>query len=269
MARWRRVARQNASERVWKVGAAALVGTVLYLREEFLASCGPASSYRGGAQEAFAGVAGVGRIPPAIQARKNARGGALVAMHAEELPVVEDEPDMQEVGREVTKIFRENSGLNQEAVMTAEDRVTPIDRWLGFDRGLYSSDFQTYGDFVDSSDESSYVTVTLEKPLGIEFMENAPEDGGGVYVGEVRPGYSAYSNDFIRGGYHLIMADNKPVYGLPFDDAIEPIVDAEGAVKLTFFTGETQYFYGEHKPSKAWLDDFIERLRSGSLDDEQ
>eukprot|EP00929_Paragymnodinium_shiwhaense_P063117 TRINITY_DN31551_c0_g1_i2.p1 TRINITY_DN31551_c0_g1~~TRINITY_DN31551_c0_g1_i2.p1 ORF type:complete len:259 (+),score=46.02 TRINITY_DN31551_c0_g1_i2:235-1011(+) len=194
---------------------------------------------------------------------------AMDALSREQLPTVEDEPDMAEIGREVTHMFRESSGLNQEATLTAEDRVTPLDRWLGLDRGLYTSDFQTYSDFVDSSDEANYVTVTLQKPLGIEFMENSAADGSGVVVGEVRPGYSAYSNDFVRGGYHLIMANDKPVYGLPFEDAIAPIVDTEGPVKLTFFTGDAQHFYGDYRPSQAWLDDFVRRLQSGVLDDEQ
>jgi len=154
-----------------------------------------------------------------------------------------------------------------ENSLTAEDRITPMDRWFGWDkiflRGRDSASAENAYDesFIDSSDAASYVTVWLEKPLGIEFIENMPEEGGGVMVGEVRPDYSAADSEMVMAGYHLIAADDMPVYGLPFDDAIQPIVDCEGYVKLTFFTGEAPYFYGEYRPAAAWLSNFLEQLK--------
>merc|ERR1711920_836732 len=109
----------------------------------------------------------------------------------------------------------------------------------------------------------------LEKPLGIEFIENLPEEGGGVVVGELRPDYSAADSGMIVPGHFLIAADDKPVYGLPFDDAIKPIVECDGYVKLTFFSGEAVHFYGEYRPSAAWLSSFLDELSQMPPPEEQ
>jgi len=179
--------------------------------------------------------------------------------HAEP-PQIEEEPDL---GKEFSSLFQESLGLNDEAPLSAEERITPIDRWFGWDKQyieMAASDKEV--DFVDSQDAMSYVTVLLSKPLGIEFIENTAEEGGGVMVGEVRPGYSAYDSGIVRPGYHLVVADDTPVYGVPFEEAIRPIVDKEGPVKLTFFAGDAVYLYGEFRPSAAWLNDFLADLKS-------
>jgi len=178
--------------------------------------------------------------------------------HAEPAEL-EEEPD---VGRELGQLFSAATGINDDVALSPEDRITPIDRWFGWDKQyieMAASDKED--DFTDSQDALSYVTVKLSKPLGIEFIENTVNEGGGVMVGEVRPGYSAFDSGSVKSGYHLIAADDTPVYGLPFEEAIRPIVDKEGPVKLTFFAGDAVYFYGEFRPSAAWLSDFMASLK--------
>jgi len=174
-----------------------------------------------------------------------------------ELPDIKGEPD---IGKEVSNLVRDTLGLNDERRITAADRITPIDRWFGWDKAILAGRDED-DPFVDSSIETSYVTVMLEKPLGIEFVENTREEGGGVMVGEVRPGLSAHASGMVRPGFHLIVADDTPVYGVPFEEAIRPIVEKEGPVKLTFFMGDAVYFYGEFRPSTAWLTEYINNLR--------
>lgn len=159
-----------------------------------------------------------------------------------------------------------------EKTLTSEDRVTPIDRWFGWDKlFLRGRDTQDLVDatFVDSSDTANYVTVWLEKPLGIEFIENVADEGGGVMIEDVRPDFSAADSGVVLPGYHLIAAEDTPVYGLPFEEAIKPIVDSEGAVKLTFFTGEAVHFYGEFRPAAAWLSEFLEQIKQLPPPEEQ
>lgn len=181
-------------------------------------------------------------------------------------PRVQEEPD---VGYEIGKLVRETTGLNDERKLTSEDRITPIDKWLGFDKYMLNGRSEEDDPFVDPSVDENYVTIVLDKPLGIEFVENTEEQGGGVVVGEVRPGYSAFGCDQIREGYQLIVADEKPVHGLSFDDAIDPIAAKQGAIKLTFFVGEADHFYGKYRPTEEWLASFFERLRAGEMDDVQ
>lgn len=182
--------------------------------------------------------------------------GSSVRRHADP-PDVREEPDF---GGELAKIFSGASGVEEERELTAADRVTPIDRWFGWDRAILQG--RDGGDtFVDSSDEANYVTLWLEKPLGVEFVENSEDEGGGVVVGEVCPDYSAYLSGAVYPGYHLVAADDTPVYGLPFEDVLKPIIDKEGLVKLTFFTGDALYFYGEFRPTAAWMTEFLTRLK--------
>lgn len=182
-----------------------------------------------------------------------------------ESPKVEPEPDL---GNELTRIFKGTLALDSEQAITAKDRITPVDRWFGWDKDLIAARDED-DPFVDSSDATNYVTVTLEKPFGIEMLENPADEGGGVMVGEVRPGFAAYDSLLVDTGYHLIVVDDTPVYGLPFDDAIKPIMDKEGPVRLTFFKGDAVYFYGEFRPSAEWLSDFIGSLRLLPPDSEE
>lgn len=152
-------------------------------------------------------------------------------------------------------------GVDTEKVLSVTNRVTPIDKFFGWDSHILGAAADD-DPFIDSSDESNYVTLNLEKPLGILFVENDEEDGGGVEVEEVRPGYSASATGLIKSGYQLIMANNKPVYGLPLDQAAKIISEKDGPAKLTFFVGDSEFFYGDYKPSAAWLQEFLEEAKA-------
>jgi len=76
------------------------------------------------------------------------------------------------------------------------------------------------------------IVVELEKPLGIEFTARK---GGGVFIEQIQDGFPAKMiRPKIAPGDILISVNDVDVAGLPFDEAIQPIVDAPGIVALTF-----------------------------------
>ncbi|CAK9068372.1 unnamed protein product [Durusdinium trenchii] len=105
--------------------------------------------------------------------------------------------------------------------------------------------------------------------MGLDFVENSDEEGNGVMIDKVAASSHADATGLLRAGYHLIFVNGKPVHGLSFDEAIEPIVEAEGKVQLTFFTGEAEYFYGEWKPEEDWLEQFRQKIMSGSAPEDE
>lgn len=103
------------------------------------------------------------------------------------------------------------------------------------------------GDFIDSSDEANYVTVTVEKPLGVGLGVSGEE--GGVTVTELKPGSNAEQTGLIEPGFQLVMAGSTPVHGLPMDKIIEIVGNEPSPVRLTFFKGPAKFFYGTLGPS--------------------
>ncbi|CAJ1355622.1 unnamed protein product [Effrenium voratum] len=187
-------------------------------------------------------------------------GRVRTRLHAK-APKVKPEPDF---GSDFAKVMKESLGLNEvyeQQDLTAAQRVTPIDRLMGWDRGIIASR-DDLDPFMDSMEEANYITVAMEKPLGLEFVENSEKEGRGVMVDKVAAGSNADQTGLLCAGYQLIFVDGRPVHGLSFDDAIQPIVDAQGPVRLTFFTGEPEYFYGDFRPEEEWLADFREKLVS-------
>lgn len=180
-----------------------------------------------------------------------------VSLYAK-LPKVEEEPDL---GKGFATVAGSALVDPAENRISATDRVTLIDKLLGFDKYILARRDED-DPFVDSSNELNYITVTLPKPLGIEFVENSPADGGGVVVGGVVPGGNAEASGLIQAGYHLIMAGGQPVYGLSIEEATQPIIEKDEEVQLTFFVGDAEFFYGEFRPSADWLAEFIEKLQA-------
>lgn len=110
-------------------------------------------------------------------------------------------------------------------------------------------------DFVDSMDAANYVTVELEKPMGIVFEENEQEFGG-IYVQSLKEGSKAEGT--LQPGDQLVAVSGKKVSGLSFDDALGAIVDDESPkTKLILFRGTPKQFYGPTGASAQWLDEFI------------
>merc|ERR1719419_823503 len=134
-----------------------------------------------------------------------------VRPHAEE-PI---EKPKQDMGKALASAMADAYGFNDR--ITPADRITPIDRWFGWDKTILAGLEADSDSFVDSQAETSYVTFVLQKPLGIEFLENTRDEGGGIMVSEVMPGYSASASGQIQPGYHLILAEDTPVYGLSFE----------------------------------------------------
>merc|ERR1719399_1071823 len=89
--------------------------------------------------------------------------------------------------------------------IVSEDRVTPFDRWLGLDKDLTAPEQKTESvTYVDPGDVQNYLTVSLSKPMGLAFVENAGECGG-VYIDEVlESGTGASASPSILSGDQLV-----------------------------------------------------------------
>ncbi|CAK9088440.1 unnamed protein product [Durusdinium trenchii] len=115
-------------------------------------------------------------------------------------------------------------------------------------------------DAVDTMNESNYLTVTVQKPLGLTVEENSKVAGGGVAVCGLEPNSNA-ERAGLRTGLQLLAAGGVPVHGMSLEDAIQPIEAAEDQVQLTFFMGSAEAFYGVLGPKPAWLSSFLHKLQ--------
>ena len=108
-------------------------------------------------------------------------------------------------------------------------------------------------------DEKNYIAVELAKPMGIVFEEN-DSDFGGIFVQSLKADGIAAKHGVLKEGDQLVAVNKEKVYGLPFDDALGTIVDAEGeTTKLVLFRGNAEQLYGKTGASQQWLDEFISK----------
>jgi len=106
-------------------------------------------------------------------------------------------------------------------------------------------------------DAVNYVSVALEKPMGIVFEEN-DEEFGGIFVLSLKEGGIAEKNGILKPGDQLVAVNAKKVCGMSFDDALGAIIAADTTkTKLLLFRGNAQQLYGPLGASQAWLDEFI------------
>lgn len=106
-------------------------------------------------------------------------------------------------------------------------------------------------------DAKNYVTVYLRKPMGIVFEEN-DADFGGIFVHSLKTDGVAAIDGTVKVGDQLVAVHATKVSGLPFDDALSAIIDAtEQEVKLLFFRGKADQFYGPTGASQEWLNEFV------------
>lgn len=120
--------------------------------------------------------------------------------------------------------------------------------------------------FVDSSLASNYVTVLLDKPMGIALGEN---EGTGALVAQIQPGSNAEKNGAVEPGYQLIVVNDVPVISKSTEEITEFVSSQPGPMKLTFFKGPAEYFYGKLGPSTTWLSNFLEELKTKTPDVER
>mmetsp|Transcript_3843 Transcript_3843/g.6445 ORF Transcript_3843/g.6445 Transcript_3843/m.6445 type:complete len:292 (-) Transcript_3843:16-891(-) len=198
----------------------------------------------------------------AQRVRRPARRPLLIAATpSEEQDAPEVKPDTEPtVVSELGKMGYNSLGVGTEDMLTPEDRITPVDRWMGTDSYIKIAGERDLSGFIDSSDESNYVTVVLPMPMGIEFLLN--ERGGGAMIGSLEPGYPAFDSGRLYPGFLLILVEGIPVYGKSLEEAMSPIDDRDGTVQLTFFRGDAIYFYGDYKPSEEWLQGFVEKFNA-------
>ena len=114
-------------------------------------------------------------------------------------------------------------------------------------------------DFVDSMDEANYVTVALTKPMGIVFEENDAAYGG-IFVQSLKEDSVASEDGTLKPGDQLVAVNAGSVSGMPFDDALNAIIESEEEkTKLVLFRGKAQQFYGPTGPSKEWFEAFCQK----------
>jgi len=144
------------------------------------------------------------------------------------------------------------------------ERETPIDRWMGWNAKPNKTEetaapagSKAPSNFVDSMDAANYVTVEIEKPMGIVFEEN-DNDVGGIFLLSLKEGGNADKSGVLKPGDQLVAVGAQRVHGKSFDDALGAIVDSEeNPVKMAFFRGSADMFYGPTGASKDWLDEFL------------
>jgi len=111
--------------------------------------------------------------------------------------------------------------------------------------------------FIDSMDESNYITASLPRPMGVVFEEN-DEEFGGIFVLSLSEGGNAETEGKIKPGDQLVAVNKNKVAGMVFDDALGTIVEADTDVTtLVFFRGNEVQLYGPTGAGKLWLDEFI------------
>jgi len=143
-------------------------------------------------------------------------------------------------------------------------RETPIDRWMGWNaRPEEEAAQQEAGskapkNFIDSMDKANYVSVELNKPMGIVFEENDEDDQGGIFILSLKEGGNADLTGALKAGDQLVAVGGQKVVGLTFDDALGAIVDCDATpTKLTVFRGGAKMLYGPTGASQDWLDEFV------------
>jgi len=147
-------------------------------------------------------------------------------------------------------------GTGGDKPAVAEDRITPIDRWLGLDKELRAAQQQTVDQsvkYIDPADAANYITLELPKPMGISFVENDNECGG-VRVQEIlAEGSAAAAEPKLFESDQLVAVGSKLVLGNDFDTAFGEITASEGdTTRLVFFRGPTSFLYGPTKPAEEW-----------------
>mmetsp|Transcript_101120 Transcript_101120/g.182506 ORF Transcript_101120/g.182506 Transcript_101120/m.182506 type:complete len:242 (+) Transcript_101120:68-793(+) len=79
------------------------------------------------------------------------------------------------------------------------------------------------------------LTVTLRKPLGINFIEKEDDEiPGRAYIGAIQEGSMAESLEELETGDWLMAVNGIPVADMAFDKSLKYIVDAQGDIKLKF-----------------------------------
>ena len=101
-------------------------------------------------------------------------------------------------------------------------------------------------------DEKNYISVGLEKPMGIVFEEN-DEKLGGIFVLSLSEGGVAETEGTVQAGDELVAVGSKKVAGMNFDDALGTIIDSQDEkTKLIFFRGSATDLYGPTGASQEW-----------------
>mmetsp|Transcript_149150 Transcript_149150/g.479050 ORF Transcript_149150/g.479050 Transcript_149150/m.479050 type:complete len:231 (-) Transcript_149150:121-813(-) len=197
-----------------------------------------------------------GSVFCATASRRSVRGGR---MH------LRAEPEEPQGLNPLSKAMGGLIGGKEKSLDEGEQFTTPVEEFMsslfgGGGKKEKTAEAKRKDGFFDSSDTDNYVTVSLEKPFGLGLAEAT--EGGGVMVAELQPGSNSENSGEIFPGFQVIAVDGEPVHGLPQATFIQIVGAKASPVKLTFFKGPADSFYGKLAPSTAWLKEFIGGLKS-------
>lgn len=149
-----------------------------------------------------------------------------------------------------------------------EDQLTPFDKFMGTKvikgDGSDSEDADSVGaapeqQYVDPTDASNYMTLVLEKPMGIVLEEKEEGESMSVVVtGLKEDGSASKSTDPPKRNDLLVGVDGTNARNVGLDKALDLIGSASESVKLTFFRGPAKFLYGPTAPSEEWYQDLLE-----------
>mmetsp|Transcript_70422 Transcript_70422/g.199690 ORF Transcript_70422/g.199690 Transcript_70422/m.199690 type:complete len:206 (-) Transcript_70422:148-765(-) len=141
----------------------------------------------------------------------------------------QEEDDWKEEAyrRQQEKIAGRKAKLSPDYVESPEERMKRRQKQLLWQRA------QRQGvDDVVGGRSSVVLEVELEKPLGIEFAERDVQEGGGIFIRELSEGSAEGTK--LEPGDILAAVEDTNVEGMPFQDAVRPIKEATGPIRMTF-----------------------------------
>eukprot|EP00933_Yihiella_yeosuensis_P036555 TRINITY_DN30325_c0_g1_i1.p1 TRINITY_DN30325_c0_g1~~TRINITY_DN30325_c0_g1_i1.p1 ORF type:complete len:238 (+),score=51.29 TRINITY_DN30325_c0_g1_i1:80-793(+) len=150
----------------------------------------------------------------------------------------EKEPDWREIAKEesyqrqLQRLEERQRRASPNYKETAEERKKRLQKMALWQSSLSVGTDDVVGK-VQVTGQVIEVKVTLPKPLGIDFVEYKGQEGKHV-VKQVTEGGSAYRTQEVEAGDCLYAVNDFIVEGIPFDSALQYIIDAQGDVKLTF-----------------------------------
>lgn len=98
-------------------------------------------------------------------------------------------------------------------------------------------------------DPKHFVSVSLQKPLGLSLVEVEENKESGVFVEEVNEG-SAMKSNVVKKGLFLSEINGQCVKYKGFDDIMDVLIDAEGQLDLG--TASSPHFLFPLSPSKPY-----------------
>eukprot|EP00413_Alexandrium_margalefii_P041431 CAMPEP_0204594534 /NCGR_PEP_ID=MMETSP0661-20131031/52134_1 /ASSEMBLY_ACC=CAM_ASM_000606 /TAXON_ID=109239 /ORGANISM="Alexandrium margalefi, Strain AMGDE01CS-322" /LENGTH=214 /DNA_ID=CAMNT_0051604943 /DNA_START=60 /DNA_END=704 /DNA_ORIENTATION=+ len=138
----------------------------------------------------------------------------------------EEDWKQEAMKRQKERIAWRQKKASPDYVMSPEEKAKRRSKELMWNAASRRGVESTYGQA-----ERETIEVFLEKPMGIEFAQTG--EGGAIMIRDIAQGYSAASSGLVPGDVLSAVAGEK-VEGRTMEEALNPIKEATGPVKLTF-----------------------------------